>query len=455
MRLRGGSNRGYDDPVVTEPTKASPAGDRGALSQSSRDWLEAGDPQRRKQLGQYLTPRPVAEALVSRLDLRPGDRVLDPGVGTGELLRAAIDREPRIRTAGWDVDPSAVAAARELVPEAELACRSALEDPGPGAAEGGFDAVVGNPPYFQLRLTKEDRRRFAGVVSGRANAFALFFQVGIERLRPGGILAYVVPPSMNSGAYFESLREFLIERATIEDLTLLDGNDLFEGANTAAQLLVLRKHGTPHEGVGRISREAGENPTHRGFVFRREVEGAGFRRVIFTPDPERLAAQFEGRRSLWEMGLEASTGQVIWNENRDRLHPEPGEGRVRLIWSRDIGVEGLREPVRSTTRPGYYELGEGGRKALVGPAIVVNRVVGAVGRGMLKAALIPPGEDFLAENHVNVIRARTSGPAGPGEVDWGPVLEALRRPGIAERVRLLTGNTQISARELTHLLPLG
>ncbi|HNA43643.1 MAG TPA: hypothetical protein PLO12_03390 [Solirubrobacterales bacterium] len=139
---------------------------------------------------------------------------------------------------------------------------------------------------------------------------------------------------------------------------------------------------------------------------------------------------------------------MIWNENRARLFPDPSPGRVPLIWSRSIGEGELRTLSPSAGKPGFYDTLDGGRPPLLGPAIVVNRVVGAVGRGELRAALVPEGMEFLAENHVNVIRSR--GPA----VDWEGVLAALRMPGVVERVRLLTGNTQISARELTHLLPL-
>lgn len=420
--------------------KAPESRPRSELSAVTNEWLSASDPAGRKALGQYMTPGRVAEALLDRVSLAPGMTVLDPGVGTGELLRAALDREPRIRATGWDVDSQVLEAARRLVPEADLSRRSALD----ADRSWGWDLVIGNPPYLQLKLDPSARKRFSGVISGRPNIFALFFQAGLEQLRPGGTLAFIVPPSMNSGAYFESLREYLTARARIADLTILPGSSIFEGANTAVQLLVLEKC--------ERSVPAGD-PTPVSFAFLREVPEAGFRRVIFSPDPSRLAAAFEGRRTLWELGLEASTGQVIWNENRDRLFTDPGPGRVPLIWSHSISMD--RDvtgpgPTRSG-KPGFYDTRRGGREPLAGPAIVVNRVVGAVGQGDLRTALVPEGREFLAENHVNVIRPR--GQAGE-QIDWDRILASLRAPGVAARVRLLTGNTQISARELTHLLPL-
>lgn len=410
--------------------------DSPALSPVSRAWLDRTDPAERKRRGQYLTPRPIAEALLDRCRLAPGMRVLDPGVGTGELLRVALDREPGITATGWDTDPEALAAASRLVPEAELGERSALEaQPGSGA----FDLVIGNPPYFQIRLDRAERRRFAGVISGRANIFALFFQAGLDHLRPGGRLAYIVPPSMNSGAYFEALREHIIARSRIVDLTILPGSDRFEGANTAAQLLVLEKRG---EGTPDLSPDR--------FVFRREVPEEGFRRLIFTPDPDRLAAEFAGRVTVRDLGGEAVTGRVVWNQHRTALADGPGPGRVPLVWSADLrNAEWTprSRPGKGDSRPGYFELGPGRPAPATGPAILVNRVVGAVGKGELRSAFVPPGVAFLAENHVNVILPR-------GPVDWAALWAALRAPRVADRVRLLTGNTQISARELTHMIPL-
>lgn len=417
-----------------------------ALSTASLEWLAGSDAGERKRHGQYLTPRPVAEAVLDRVRLWPGIRVLDPGVGTGELLAAVAGRERDAELTGWDVDPDALAVARRLVPGAKLARRSALEQAGPVVEagddppeDGRYDLVIANPPYFQVRVTPELKARFGDVISGRANAFALFFKAGLDLLVSGGTLAFIVPPSMNSGAYFEALREHIVRRASITDLTVLEGSALFEGANTAAQLLVLEKDG----GSG------------RDFVFERSEPEAGFRRVVFTESPERLRRGFAGRRTLWQLGLEAVTGTVVWNQCRADLRREPGAGTVPLVWSRDLRggtfiAEGRSAVAGSEAdggRPGFIR----SERRMTGPALLVNRVVGAVGRGELRCAFVPEGAEFLAENHVNVIRSRD----GRFRSDWKELQAALEAPGTGDRARLLTGNTQISATELTHLLPVG
>ncbi len=424
-----------------------------------------------------MTPRPVAEALVDRIQLSPGMGVLDPGVGTGELLAAVARRCPGARLTGWDIDPTALAAAGELLPGARLELRSALDVPEAkegdggraGGPEAGFDLVIGNPPYFQVPVTPELKGRFGEVISGRANVFALFFKAGLDLLLPGGTLAFVVPPSMNSGAYFESLREHIISRARITDLTLLEGNAIFESANTAAQLLVLRKDDRTDGGSGERSGAADRTPA-RKFVFERQDDEAGFRRVIFSRSPEALEAGFDGRQTLWQLGYEAVTGTVVWNQHREDLRQQAGAETVPLVWSRDLrggtldlepGLNGRRsggpEPVPESRprdiaqeptedKPGYVT----GRPALRGPALLVNRVVGSVGRGALRTGFVPAGTGFVAENHVNVIRPRSS---SRQLILWEELQSRLSHPDAGDRLRLLTGNTQISATELTHLLP--
>ncbi len=390
------------------------------LSPETEAWLEAAPRERRKRLGQYMTPRALREELLDRCDLRQGMRVLDPGVGTGEFLRSVADRVADADLHGWDVDPEVLTVASRLVPEARLTERSAL-DPFSGSL---FDLVIGNPPYFQFRADRATRRDFAAVISGRPNIFALFFQASIQLLRPGGQLAFVVPPSMNNGAYFDGLRKFLLEHSAIEYLKV-HADDHFADAQTPVQLLVLRR------GI----KDSGKH------VFR----SPSFSRTLFAEDPKQLRAAFEGRQTLHELGYEAVTGTIVWNQHREELRRKPTTRSEPLIWAHCIRDELTVDP--SHRRPAYIETT---RTPLEGPAIVVNRIVGAVGAGQIRCAAVPEGFRFLAENHVNVIRQH--GYFAP-TTTWSGLLDRLRSPEAVSRIRLLTGNTQISATELSHLLP--
>lgn len=400
--------------------------DHGDFSEQTRRWLAAAPIEHRKGLGQYMTPASLRERLLDRCDLFKGMRVLDPGAGTGEFLRSVLDREPEAQVHGWDVDAEVLSAASALVPKAGLVRRSALE---PYQGEP-FDLVIGNPPYFQFNASREIRTYFARVISGRVNIFALFFQAGMEALKPGGQLAYVVPPSMNNGAYFERLREYLTEQSAVEFLEIHRDQTIFDQAHTPVQLIVLRR---------------GQRDTGR-HVFVRKNPANGFRRTIFSEDPVKLEASFAGRNSLFDLGYEAVTGTIAWNQNRSALRREANQRTVPLIWAHNIKDQIRLQPDHQ--KPQFIETD---RPPLTGPAIVTNRIVGSVGSAEIRCALVPEGMKFIGENHVNVIR--NHGCFEP-KMTMSDLIKALQTPDVAERVRTLTGNTQVSATEITHLLPI-
>jgi len=361
--------------------------------------------------------------------LEPGMRVLDPGVGTGEFLLSCQQEEPNLYLEGWDIDPQVVEVARQLVPEAVIKNKSALEFEN----EESFDIVIGNPPYFEIKnLDKDLKLKFQDVIGGRPNIFALFFKVGISLLKSGGKLAFVVPPSMNNGAFFSKLRRYILENARIENLKIFNDSKLFLDAQTAVQLIVLQK-----------GRKGNSHTVDLGALGR-----SGSERVIFVENPKELMAEFESRTTLWNLGYEANTGTLVWNQHKEDLLKETKPGSAPLIWAHNItDAKHIVLDESHPKKPQYVKVEE----SFVGPAIVLNRITGGVGQGNLKCALIPAGHFFVGENHVNVIRARK----GVNQVvDWEVLLELLRKPGINQRVQRLTGNTQISSVELTHFLPL-
>lgn len=403
---------------------------RFGFSPPTVEYLHRAGRAKQKRLGQYFTPERLRRALISKLQLAPGMRVLDPGVGTGELLRTCAEACPGLELHGFDIDGDALAAARAVVPGAILTKRDAL------APHDGdlYDVIIGNPPYYEIRRSPELRKRFAHVIHGRPNIFSMFFVAGLSMLKPGGRLAFVAPPSMNNGAYFEKLRRYIVAHCEVEYLEILKNAELFAGAQQTVQIIILHKGG------------AGKN-----YQFSRtfpDVEtGDPTSRVLFTTSAELLNQQFMNCRSMYELGYRATTGPVVWNQKKAWLRAEPGPDCYPLIWAHNL-TDGTLQFFEGHARPQYVHH----PRPLEGPAIVVNRVTGAVGGGALRAAMVPSGFRFLAENHVNVITPRDGVDV---QVGMEELLNLLKSPTLFERVRALTGNTQISATELTHLLPLG
>ena len=399
------------------------------LSNLTVNYLKNRPKEERSPLGQFITPKSLREALLDQMEIAPGMKILDPGVGTGEFLSSCEARADNLILEGWDIDPQVIKVAKKLVPKAAIKLQSALEQPW----EEKFDVVIGNPPYFEMReLDQKTKQRYRHVIGGRPNIFSLFFAAGLGALKRDGLLGYVVPPSMNNGAFFTKLRTYISQNASIEYLKVYSESNLFLDVQTAVQLIVLRKGKKPSKHILDLGRLA-KTTEHR---------------EIFVEDSASFEKEFIDRTNLWNLGYKASTGSIVWNKNKNILKNSQENGTVLLIWAHNLEDDKNIVIKEDHPKKPQYVLAN---EFLVGPAIVVNRITGSVGQGSLRCALIPEGVKFVGENHVNVITRRKDVSAS---IDYEALLELLRSPSINERVQKLTGNTQISCVELTHFLPL-
>ena len=382
-------------------------------------YMREVDLEYRRRLGQFFTPRSLREELLSKLPRLSKPRVLDPACGTGEFLLSAREYfvEPELYC--WEVDPGLAERAKRVAPEARVEVVDSLTKP----FREEFDVVVGNPPYFEFEPSGDVRARYREVIWGRVNIYALFVYLGLRVLKPGGYLAYVVSSSMNNGAYFRKLREFIVRTADIVYLRVLEDSCAFDFVNHTFQLLVLRKVAS----TGR-------------YVFRR----GGV--LIFSEGADELRRLFEGSATLRELGYRVQTGKVVWNQNRDKLVDSPKDG-ILLVWAHNIR-DGKLVLGNHSGKPQYIRWSP--EKADRGPAVVVTRVVGHPKRARIEAALVPPGTVFVAENHVNVIYP----PRGATLEEMEEIVRQLNSPEAQKVVSLITGNTQISRNELEKLIPI-
>lgn len=110
-------------------------------------------------------------------------------------------------------------------------------------AEGGFDVVLGNPPYVRMELLKEMKpyleKRFE-VVSDRADLYSYFFERGLKLLKPEGRLGYISSSTFFKTGSGKPLRNYLRNKACIE--TIVDFGDLqiFEGVTTYPAILTMQ-----------------------------------------------------------------------------------------------------------------------------------------------------------------------------------------------------------------------
>ncbi len=238
----------------------------GGLGRLYESLLESDD---RRSLGAFYTPTEVAAGLVAQVVI--DGTVVDPACGSGVFLQAAARKlfdlgvgSPaeivKERLFGADIDPLAVAVCRwNLASWAGISVdevtgivagdplRNGMAVWGDGPV-GGFDAVVGNPPFLgQLRGTtvrnaaeREDlKARFGDLVGAYTDTAWLFLALGMELLAKGARMALIQPQSVLAARDAEPLRIDLRNRGCLEALWF-DRSKVFAGNTEVCALIVER-----------------------------------------------------------------------------------------------------------------------------------------------------------------------------------------------------------------------
>jgi adenine-specific DNA-methyltransferase len=420
----------------------------------------------RRRHGIFYTPPALVDRLLdaSDVDWRRA-RILDPACGAGAFLaaaaarcltavpasqpeRALADLAGRLRAV--ELDPFAAWLARVAVDAAVHAALGAPPDPSwdpivvvgdalDAADDDGesFDLVVGNPPYGRVRLSPERRARYRRSLHGHANLYGLFLDLALRRLRPGGRIAFVAPPSFLAGEYFKNLRALLAAQAPPRSLEFLaDRAGVFDGVLQETLLAVFAR---PVTAVDATAASAG-----------------GPWIVARTADSTPLAARLRAMPDrLADWGYRVSTGPLVWNRHKPALRARRTRGAVPLIWAEAVGGDGrfAFRALRRNHAPYLHIAGARDRWLLVSaPCVLVQRTTSKEQARRLVAAPLPAS--FLrahgpvtVENHLNMVLSLTPRPAvSPA------ALAAFLNSAAADRAfRCLSGTVAVSAYELESL----
>lgn len=112
---------------------------------------------------------------------------------------------------------------------------------------GGFDAVIGNPPYITISGKQNSHVSFdvknyaiARYKSAeyKVNYFSLFIEKGIKLLSDGSRLGFIVPRAFMDNNYFKKLRKIILDSCYLD--TLVEIRDsVFNGAETGGNVILV------------------------------------------------------------------------------------------------------------------------------------------------------------------------------------------------------------------------
>ncbi len=113
-------------------------------------------------------------------------------------------------------------------------------------ANGGFDVVIGNPPYVQLQSMGAMSVAYSQcgfeTYNKSADIYCLFYEKGCKLLKNKGLLGFIASNKWLKINYGEPLRRFLVSK--MSPLILIDfpGVPVFEDATVDPQILIAKKN---------------------------------------------------------------------------------------------------------------------------------------------------------------------------------------------------------------------
>ncbi|WP_072620418.1 Eco57I restriction-modification methylase domain-containing protein [Spirulina major] len=114
---------------------------------------------------------------------------------------------------------------------------------------GGFDVVIGNPPYVRQEYIapfKPYLQEHYATYDGVADLYTYFYEKGVNLLKSGGMLSYIVTNKWMRAGYGEGLRGFFRERVVMEEIIDFGHAPIFPDADTFPCIIVARREESPN-----------------------------------------------------------------------------------------------------------------------------------------------------------------------------------------------------------------
>ncbi len=121
-------------------------------------------------------------------------------------------------------------------------------------ADGGFDAVIGNPPYIRIQAMKEwapievefYKQHYTAASKGNYDIYVVFLEKGLSLLNAQGRLGYILPHKFFNAKYGEPVRELIAKGEHLQAVVHFGDQQIFAGATTYTCLLFLNKQPQKH-----------------------------------------------------------------------------------------------------------------------------------------------------------------------------------------------------------------
>ncbi len=125
---------------------------------------------------------------------------------------------------------------------------------------GGFDVVIGNPPYERIQTMQANapeaveflKTHYRSAASGNFDIYVCFIERGLQLLRKNGLFGYICPNKFFQAEYGRELRKQLVEGKHVRRVVSFGDQQVFPQATTYTCLLLLTKEPQPESAFVKV-----------------------------------------------------------------------------------------------------------------------------------------------------------------------------------------------------------
>lgn len=445
---------------------------------------------KQRELGQFFTPKTVADFMASLLNTPWRElELLDAGAGTGALTAALVRRlcegrykPKRVSVTAYEIDSVLIEPLRITFAQCQQDCErvgisftatvfnedfiSAVVPMVRGdlfaSKPWHFNTAIVNPPYRKVRSDSSTRLmlRSAGIETG--NLYTGFIGLVIKLLTEGGELVTITPRSFCNGPYFKRFRADFLETMALRRLHVYESRSATFSEDDVLQenVIVHAVKGGPRPKRVILSSSSGPG----SLAIEREV---AYHDVVSPSDPEQFIhvgvddvhTRAKTRMSslsttLAALGLNVSTGRVVDFRVKFFLRQHPGDDTIPLIYPCHFNGGFVCWPKDNSRKPNAILSHEGIRELLVpaGIYVLVKRFTTKEERRRVVACIYDPDRvdapSVGFENHLNYYHTQGHGLS----MALAKGLAAFLNSTIVDMYfRQFSGHTQVNATDLRML----
>jgi type I restriction-modification system DNA methylase subunit len=425
---------------LSKTSKISANKNNGEYSDITMEITKTLSKEVKKSQGIFITPQTIITLLVDRVDKIVSDQqlvitnILEPSCGTCEIIRHIDNKWSGKNITGVEFNTTIynrISGIQFSNNNVTLLNQDFTKFQPPH--QTNYDLIIGNPPYFVIRKETVPPQ-YEEYINGRPNIFGLFIIHSLSMLAENGILAFIVPTSFLNSAYYSKIREYIHDTCKIIDIIDFKHLNLFIDTEQDTFGLVIQKTQNKESQIG-YSYKFGNN-------------------YIFTSNYQELVQLLEGSTTLKNLGLFVKTGNVVWNQHKDKLTSDPSEGALLLYNSNITQTNEIEiKSFKNDEKLQYINIEGTKFLANTGCCIVVNRGNGN-SEYKLNYSLVKGDVPYLAENHLNVIDS--SVPMTPEKKMelFQKVVDSFKNPKTQQFINLFLGNNGLSKTELETIFPI-